>query len=268
MIIISGAERRGGRGTFVVPRVLVLVIGLTAFALTLPSGRVAAISESVERRAPDWAGDAINLGTGIAKWSGHSRDPASGEDGVQHDVHAHHWAGALEAKAVPTASHSNSLIDPPVILAQLACARFDWLLFAVDDRLASAKLNGAPLSVREEQSFSRLFELVGPMEEFLKRGTNVLEVLVVNSGGPGGLYVEGSLMVQCAPPPNSPPWSAEVVDLGTGISTWEGMRGLRTHSTLYWCAARNLRPAALRDALRPVCAPPQVHAEAWLRMAW
>ena len=123
-------------------------------------------------------------------------------------------------------------------LAQLACARFDWLLFAVDDRLASAKLNGVPLSVPKEQSFSELFELEGPMEDSLKQGSNVLEVLVVNSGGPGGLYVEGSLMVQCAPPPNSPPWRAQVMDLGTGIATWEGMKGLRTHSTIYWCVAR------------------------------
>lgn len=79
-MILSSAQLRGARGTFV-PRVFVLVFAaLTAFALTLtlPSSRSAALYESVERHAPDWAVGAINLGTGLAKWSGTSCNRASG----------------------------------------------------------------------------------------------------------------------------------------------------------------------------------------------
>ena len=75
-----------------------------------------------------------------------------------------------------------------------------------------------------KHSYGELSEVFVPQDQLFVAGVNKLQFIVVNGRGKGGLYVEGSVVLDCAPPPAPPPWEERTADLGTGKAHWEGMQ--------------------------------------------
>ena len=169
----------------------------------------------------------VDLGTGIHWWTGAPRVSASW--GWFPPRYGHSWLGGTRSLQL-TLSTNFTLTG-----RQATCARFSEIFFAVDDRIASAVFNGHSLVVPDDHSYRTLAQLGEPASgAHFVRGLNVLTIQVSNAGGAGGLYIEGSVTLDCTPPPEPPPWEARTLDLGTGVASWEGMLGLETQRTFNW----------------------------------
>ena len=110
----------------------------------------------------------------------------------------------LPSQAV-TEQPCSQLITYRVRGYQLSCASLS-LLFAVDDRLEWATLNHHLLDLPHEQSSGHLASLgVAAGSDLFVAGENRLTLGMSNRNGGTGIYVEGRVVLDCAPPPAPPP---------------------------------------------------------------
>ena len=147
---------------------------------------------------------------GVAAWKG----PRVGISGA-HLIDPQ-WAWYVPSEGKRWIGHwhlpQRSKFNVSFYVEDKSCASIEHLRFAVDDSVASARLNHYELTVRGHAGYDRLAELehLDTFSPFV-HGYNFLEIEVVNGGGVGGLYVEGSIIASCNPPPAPPPWAAEKV---------------------------------------------------------